>query len=133
MTALILSIMIPSKLDRFLKPFSGLDNQIAYFSKYISKSRTKRLPLTTKRAGKGYYKGNGSRKEGVISSKGSIIECCDCNHLSDFNFSLSLGRFRLIREMCTEIVTPDLRDFKLKAYVAPGAKRHITEMKVSSA
>ncbi len=43
----------------------------ADFSKYISKSRTKRLPLTTKRAGKGFYKGNGARKEGVITSKGT--------------------------------------------------------------
>lgn len=47
-----------------------LDFQMASFSKYISKSRTKRLPLTTKRAGKGFYKGNGARKEGVINSKG---------------------------------------------------------------
>lgn len=40
------------------------------FSKYISKSRTKRLPLTTKRVGKGYKKGNGARTEGVLDSKG---------------------------------------------------------------
>mmetsp|Transcript_2705 Transcript_2705/g.3711 ORF Transcript_2705/g.3711 Transcript_2705/m.3711 type:complete len:111 (+) Transcript_2705:47-379(+) len=109
MSAFILSIS--SKFERFFKPFTGLDHQIAHFSKYISKSRTKRLPMTTKRAGKGFYKGNGARKEGVISSK---------------------GRFRLIREMCTEIIAPDLSDFKLKAYVAPGAKRHVTEIKVSS-
>lgn len=44
--------------------------QTAEFSKYISKARAKRLPLTTKKAGKGYYKGNGSRKEGYITSKG---------------------------------------------------------------
>jgi len=62
-----------SNFERFIKPFNGLNQQIAHFSKYISKSRTKRLPLTTKRAGKGYYKGNGSRKEGVISSKGIAI------------------------------------------------------------
>lgn len=43
---------------------------VASFSKYISKSRTKRLPLTTKRVGKGYKKGNRARKEGVITSKG---------------------------------------------------------------
>ena len=42
----------------------------ADFSKYISKSRKKRLPLTTKRAGKGFYKGNRGRKEGHITSKG---------------------------------------------------------------
>ena len=45
----------------------------ADFSKYISKSRKKRLPLTTKRAGKGFYKGNRGRKEGHITSKGTII------------------------------------------------------------
>jgi len=43
---------------------------VASFSKYISKSRAKRLPLTTKRVGKGYKKGNRARKEGVITSKG---------------------------------------------------------------
>lgn len=40
-------------------------------SKFISKSRAKRLPLTTKRAGKGFYKGNRARKEGHINSKGT--------------------------------------------------------------
>jgi hypothetical protein len=48
-------------------------SQVAFFSKYISKSRAKRLPLTTKRAGKGYYKGNGARKEGMVTSKGIIF------------------------------------------------------------
>ncbi len=46
--------------------------QTADFSKYISNARKKRLPMTTKRAGKGYYKGNRCRKEGVISSKGKF-------------------------------------------------------------
>ena len=55
------------------RPISPAFNiQIAEFSKYISKSRTKRLPLTTKRVGKGYNKGNGARKEGVLDSKGII-------------------------------------------------------------
>ena len=45
-------------------------NPVCNFSKYISKSRTKRLPLTTKRAGKGYKKGNGARTEGKLNSKG---------------------------------------------------------------
>lgn len=31
------------------------------------------MPLTTKRAGKGYYKGNGSTKEGRLTSKGRFI------------------------------------------------------------
>jgi large subunit ribosomal protein L41 len=42
-------------------------------SKYISKSAKKRLPLTTKRAGKGFYKGKGSTKEGRLTSKGRFI------------------------------------------------------------
>lgn len=40
------------------------------FSKYIPRSRAKRQPLNTKRAGKGYKKGYGARKEGVVNSKG---------------------------------------------------------------
>ena len=48
-------------------------NQIANFSKFISRARKKRLPLTTKRAGKGYYKGNRTRKEGHLDSKGWCI------------------------------------------------------------
>ena len=44
--------------------------QVADFSKFIPKARAKRLPLTTKRAGKGYYKGNRTRKEGFLTSKG---------------------------------------------------------------
>jgi hypothetical protein len=47
-----------------------LCNQTRNFSKYVSKSRAKRLPLTTKRAGKGYSKGNGARRGGVMNSKG---------------------------------------------------------------
>lgn len=43
------------------------------FSKFISKSRAKRLPLSPKRVGKGYYKGNGCRKEGRLTSKGMYI------------------------------------------------------------
>jgi hypothetical protein len=42
-------------------------------SKYISKSAKKRLVLTTKRARKGFYKGNGATKEGRITSKGKFI------------------------------------------------------------
>lgn len=47
--------------------------QIRFISKYISKSAKKRLPLSTKRAGKGYYKGKGSTKEGKLNSKGKFI------------------------------------------------------------
>ena len=59
----------------FQRPLaSHLLNSVANFSKYISKARAKRQPLTTKRAGKGYYKGNGCRKEGSLNSKGMITE-----------------------------------------------------------
>ena len=49
------------------------DVQVRFMSKYISKSAKKRLPLTTKRAGKGFYKGKGSTKEGRLTSKGRFI------------------------------------------------------------
>ena len=84
--------------------------QVANFSKYISKSRAKRLPLTTKRAGKGYYKGKGGRKEGHITSKAKFIKD--------------------IRR-CTELVVPDLKLCTLKPYVGPGAKRDVREASVS--
>jgi len=44
-----------------------------FMSKYLSKSATKRLPLTNKKAKKGYYKGNGATNEGRITSKGKFI------------------------------------------------------------
>ena len=69
--------------------------QTASLSKYISKSRTKRLPLTTKRAGKGYYKGNRSRKEGFITSK---------------------GRFIIQKERLTELVVPDFTGTKVSTF-----------------
>ena len=47
--------------------------QQRFKSKYISKSAKKRIPLTTKRAGKGYYKGKGSTKEGRLTSKGKFL------------------------------------------------------------
>jgi hypothetical protein len=34
------------------------------------------------------------------------------------------------KDMCTELVVPDLNGFKLKAYIAPGAKRNLTAAKV---
>ena len=42
-------------------------------SKYLSKAAKKRLVLTTKRAHKGFYKGNGATKEGRLTSKGKFI------------------------------------------------------------
>jgi hypothetical protein len=104
--------------------------QVANFSKYISKSRTKRLPLTTKRVGKGYNKGNGARKEGVLDSKGNI-ELISVLLKSAFDAVVLLGRFRLVKDMRTELIVPDLTGFTLKAYVAPGAKRNVREAVVS--
>lgn len=43
-----------------------------FFSKYIGNARAKRQPLNTKRAGKGYKKGYGARKEGKLSSLGKL-------------------------------------------------------------
>jgi large subunit ribosomal protein L41 len=61
-------------------------------SKYLSKAATKRLPLTSKRARKGYYKGNGATKEGHITSK---------------------GRFIVDRSKQLELIVPDLTNFKV--------------------
>jgi hypothetical protein len=36
----------------------------------------------------------------------------------------------MIKEFCTELVMPDLSDFKLKPYIAPGAKRNLKEIEV---
>jgi len=98
-----------SKPPLLLSPSSFSLIQVAHFSKYISKSRAKRLPLTTKRAGKGYYKGNRTRKEGKITS---------------------LGRFVVDPRKCTEIVVPDFTNCGMKAYVGPGAKRNIRSVQV---
>ncbi len=70
-------------------------------SKFLSKSGTKRVPLTTKHAGKGFYKGNGCASEGTHTSKGGF----------------KMDRFKML-----EIVAPGeegwMNNFKLKAYVA---------------
>jgi hypothetical protein len=65
-------------------------------SKYLSKAGTKRLPLTSKRARKGYYKGNGATKEGHITSK---------------------GRFIVDRSKQLELIVPDLTNFKVSNLV----------------
>jgi large subunit ribosomal protein L41 len=71
-------------------------------SKYVSKSMKKNLPLTTKRAGKGFYKGKGCTSEGRINSKARFI----VNPLK-----------RL------ELVVPDLSGFRLKPYISSSASR----------
>lgn len=72
------------------------------FSKYLSKSATKRLPLTSKRARKGYYKGVGSRSTGRHTSKGKFI----------------VDERKVVR-----LVVPDLEGFALKPYVAAGVPK----------
>jgi len=79
-------------------------------SKYLSKSATKRLPLTTKRAKKGYYKGNGSTKEGRITSKAKFIA----------NPLLKL-----------QLIVPDLEGFKLKPYIAKTISKKSPEERVA--
>ncbi len=73
------------------------------FSKYYGNARRKRLPLTTKRARKGYYKGNRCNTEGRHTSKGGYI----------------MDRSRML-----ELVVPDLAGFKLKPYVSNATPRH---------
>jgi hypothetical protein len=72
--------------------------QMRHMSKYLSKSAGKRLPLTPKHVRKGFYKGNGSTKEGKFTGKA--------------------GRFVLDKEMMLELVVPDLTGFQLKPYIA---------------
>ena len=75
---------------------SQINQQTRFISKYISKSAKKRLPLTTKRAGKGYYKGKGATKEGKLNSRAQFI--------SDPKKKL-------------ELVVPDLEGFKVSYIV----------------
>lgn len=67
--------------------------QQRFMSKYLSKAARKRVPLNTKRAGKGYYKGNGATKEGRLTSKAKFI---------------SDPKKRL------ELIVPDLVGFKVR-------------------
>ena len=72
-------------------------------SKYVSKSMKKNLPLTTKRARKGFYKGKGGTKEGRINS---------------------IGRFIVNPLKRLQLVVPhDLSNFRLKPYIASTASR----------
>ncbi|GMH52098.1 hypothetical protein TrRE_jg13329 [Triparma retinervis] len=61
------------------------------------------MPLTNKRAGIGFYKGNSlMTKEGRHTSKG----------------------YKLDRNKMLTIVAPDLEGFKLKPYVAPSVPKY---------
>ena len=72
--------------------------QQRFFSKYLSKSAKKRLPLNTKWAGKGYVKGKRCTREGRRTSKGRFIVD-------------PLKRLELIAPVIDET-------FKLKPYIA---------------
>ena len=67
--------------------------QQRHMSKYLSKAAKKRLTLTTKRARKGFYKGNGATKEGRHTSKGKFI----------------IDRLKQV-----QLVLPDLTGFKVQ-------------------
>ena len=87
---------------------SSISSNFGRFSKYISKSRTRRIPITTKRAGKGFYKGKGSRKEGYITHKGLFI-FWENNGI--------LGKFIRLKSLCAEIVVPDLSNCTVRKKV----------------
>jgi hypothetical protein len=129
------SNMLPSQMSLFAsRARASLSSmQVACFSKYISKSRTKRLPLTTKRVGKGYNKGLGARKEGVVNSKGrcSIPPALRLIYLTSNNTTSNIsGKFHRVEGMATELIVPDLKGFTLMAYIGVGAKRHVIESDV---
>lgn len=74
------------------------DSTVRNFSKFLSKSAAKRIPLTTKRARKGFYKGKGCTKEGYLTSK---------------------GRFVVDWSKRLQLIIPDLTGFKLKPVRSP--------------
>ena len=105
-----IGITPPSTSAATTAPTSATDSTagaVRCMSKFLSKSARKRIPLTTKRAKKGYYKGNGANKEGYFG-KG--------------------GRFVVDKSLQLELVAPDLTDFKLKPYVAQQVPRYPKDM-----
>ena len=63
-------------------------------SKYLSKAATKRLPLSTKHARKGFYKGKGATKQGTFRGRA--------------------GRFVMDQNRLLELVVPNLEGFKVR-------------------
>lgn len=92
----------------FLPALSIFHESRRFMSKYLSKSATKRLPLTNKKVKKGYYKGNGATMEGRITSKGKFI--------ADPMKKLQL-------------IVPDLEGFKLKPYIANSVSKLPPELR----
>ena len=80
-----------------ISSYSPFQETRRFMSKFLSKSAAKRLPLNTKRAKKGYYKGKGCTSEGRLTSKGKFI-------------ADPLKKLQL--------VVPDLEGFALKPYIA---------------
>lgn len=52
---------------------SGISSGYQRMSKYLSQAARKRLPLSPKRAGKGFYKGNNCAPTGRVDSIGACI------------------------------------------------------------
>jgi len=52
---------------------AGISTGFQRLSKYLSKAAKKRLPLSPKRAGKGFYKGNNCASTGRVNSVGTYI------------------------------------------------------------
>ncbi len=50
---------------------AGISSGYQRLSKYLSKAAKKRLPLSPKRAGKGFYKGNNCAPTGRVDSIGT--------------------------------------------------------------
>jgi len=79
-------------------------------SKHLSKAAAKRLPLSTKHARKGYYKGKGGTKEGTFKGKA--------------------GRWKADPERRLELIVPDLTGFKLKPYIAVSVPKWAPEEEI---
>jgi Mitochondrial ribosomal protein L27 len=105
------SVSFPSTLSG-LQQFYYNQIQQRCMSKYVSKSMKKNLPLTTKRARKGFYKGKGCTKEGKLNSTGRFIVN-------------PLKRLQLV-------VPNDLSTFRLKPYIASTASRFPPEERHNS-
>uniref|UniRef100_A0A7S2RFS1 39S ribosomal protein L41, mitochondrial n=1 Tax=Rhizochromulina marina TaxID=1034831 RepID=A0A7S2RFS1_9STRA len=103
MTALSLQAMWVAAVGAARAAVPCLPTQpLRLFSKYYGNALRKRLPLSPKRARKGYYKGNGCRSEGRHTSKGGFV----------------VDKNRLL-----ELVVPDLQGFKLKPYVSRATEK----------
>lgn len=102
------SIKLMSRLTMTTSLFS---DQRRFMSKYLSKSATKRLALTTKRVKRGYKKGHGATTEGKVNSK---------------------GRFIVDHTARLQLILPDLEGFTLKPYIAKSVPKVAPELRRTS-